>query len=364
MTIKKVLLNILMMIIAVAVALVISELLIRAVKPVYDYRDRSLLFSSPVFKLYSGGAVRYQPNERIREAAVYNGTIEYDVQYTTNNMGFVDTINYGNNSQAGKNFYAFVGDSFTTGVNGGAPWVAKLRNNKLRAEVYNFGVAATGFEHFYKLMHEMKDKVRITHIVIVAITDDFFRGYWHPLMVNGNINFCSLSGSHQVCMPVPVASIMPLDAPEAELLEISKTRYKEIRARVNEINAANSLQAKLESLFYDDSALYYYAKLLHDTYKRSHQSGNIDNAIEMIRKIKSEYPLAEMHLIHLPQKYEVSTGNYHINIADQIKMTGVGYFPALEKCSWSVDMFFKRDAHPNKSGYENIEKCISEYLHF
>lgn len=362
MKLKKVLQNVLLVVISISIAIAIGELGIRWIKPVYDYGDRSLLFSSPTFKLYSGGSVRYYPNEKIREAAVYHDKIEYDVVYATNNLGFIDTKNYGYESVPGKKYYAFVGDSFTAGVNSSDPWVSRLRNNKVNAEVYNFGVSGTGFDHFYRLLHDVKDKVKITHIIIVAITDDFFRGFWHPLVVDGNINFCNEPDMHSVCKPIPVSGIIPINATESEVKAVSEIKYKEIRAKVNESIGEKSLRSKLESVLYDDSAIYYYTRVLLDTYKRTHQPSNIEYSIESMRKIRDEFPLAEIHLIHLPQKYEVKTHNYYINIADQISSLGIKYYPALEKCNWSIDMFFTRDAHPNKSGYDNITKCVSSYL--
>jgi hypothetical protein len=362
MKIKQVMQNILLMLIAVTFALGIAELFIRTIKPVYDFRDRSLLFSSPTFKLYSGGSVRYLPNEKIREIAIYNGTIEYDVLYSTNNFGFVDSKNYGSEFISGKRYYALVGDSFTTGVNGGRPWVPTLRNNKLNAEVYNFGVAATGFQHFYKLLHEMKNKVKITNIVIIAITDDFFRGYWHPVIRGGIISLCSENGIHTTCQPVPIASVIPLNATESQVKEISKKGYKEIRSTISELNAASGLRSRIESMLYDDSAIYYYSKVFLETYTRKYQPSNIEDAIGFIREIRNEFPLVEMNLIHLPQKYEVATRKYNINIADQIKELGINYYSALDKCNWSGDMFFPRDGHPNKNGYENISRCVSGYL--
>ena len=364
MRIKRILKNIMLMTSAIILALGLGELSIRLIRPVYDARDQSLLFSSPNLKIYPGGSVRYAPNEKIREVTIYNQKIEYDVLYATNNLGFIDSMNYRYEAVPGKSYYAFVGDSFTAGVHGGSPWVPKLRNNKTHAEVYNFGVTATGFDHFYRLLHDMKDKVKITHIVIVAITDDFFRTFWHPVEIDGMINFCGGSGIHQTCRPIPVGGVIPINASEREVKEISRKTYREIRARVNEINAANGWQAKLESLLYDDSAIYYYTKLLLDTYKRSHQPSNIEDAYESMRKIRNEFPAAEIHLIHLPQKYEVKTKNYYINIADQVAELGIKYYPALEKCGWSDDMFFVRNNHPNKYGYENITKCVSDYLSF
>jgi hypothetical protein len=362
MKMKRTLQNVLVATVSVLFSVAAAEFAVRVIKPVYDYRDRSLLFSSHAFKQYSGGSIRYFPNRKIREVAVYNNRIEYDVLYETNNLGFIDSKNYGYGPATAKKYYAFIGDSFTAGVNGGSPWVPKLRTLKDGVEVYSFGVAATGFDHFYLLLHEMKDKVRITDIVIVAITDDFYRGYWHPLEADGKISFCSFGGEHRQCQPIPVAGVIPLNASAAEVLEISRNTYKDIRARVDEINSANGLMAKTESLLYDDSALYYYTRQLIDTYRRSHKPDNIENALASIEKIRAEYPGAVIHLVHLPQKYEVATGNYQLNIARQLQESNVKYFPALEKCRWSTNMFFPHDAHPNRDGYENITKCVAAYL--
>lgn len=367
MKMKRVLQNILLMFIAAVLALAIGEIAIRIIKPVYDYADRCLFFSSPTFKLYSGGSVRYYPNQKIREIAVYNEKIEYDVLYSTNNLGLIDSRNYEYEFIPGKKYYALVGDSFTAGVNGGSPWVPTLRKNKAHAEIYNFGVSGTGFEHFYRLLHDMKEKVNITHIIIVAITDDFSRGFWHPIVMDGNIDFCNQYDGHAICQPIPIASIVPINVPEKEVIQVSIKKFKEIRAKVDESNAAMSIRSKLESFLYDESAIFYYAKVLFDTYNRTYNRSNKSNEIDeyavvAMRKIRTEFPLAEIHLVHLPQKYEVMTNNYYINIGAQISELGIKYYPALEKCNWTVDMFFSRDAHPNKYGYENITKCVSDYL--
>lgn len=351
----------LLAVMAILLTLGVAELVLHVIKPVYDFRDRSLLFSSPVFKEYSGGAIRYFPKTTIREVAIYNGKLEYDVIYPTNNLGFIDTKDYVRKADA-RSCYAFVGDSFTAGVNGGTPWVPKLRNDLAGREVYNFGVCGAGFNHFYLLMHDMKDKVKITHIAIVAITDDFYRSYWHSFENDGMISFCSENYPHKQCLPKPVAGVIPLNATKEEVRAISRSTYKEIRRLTDEENLARGYKARLEALLYDDSIIYYYARVLLDSRKRQRSYDNIDFALGSLRKIRAEYPQAEIHLIHLPQKYEIMTKNYSINIAEQVKQSGVKYFPALEKCNWSLDMFFERDGHPNSTGYDNIAACVSGYL--
>lgn len=362
MKIKAVVQNFLLLAMAIIIALGGAELVTRWLKPVYDFRDRSLLFSSPTFKHYSGGSVRHLANQQIREVAVYHDKIEYDVFYRTNNLGFIDTKDYSYESLPGKRYYAFVGDSFTAGVHGGIPWVTALRGNKAYAEVYNMGVAGTGIEHFYRMLHDMKGRVNITHIVLVAITDDFYRDFWHPYTMNGDIFFCSERGTHTRCQQTPVASIVPFTATEGEVRRIARQKYQEQRDGLERRKTAeHNVISRIEAAFYD-SHIYYYSKIAFDSAKRSRQQGNINSSIEPLQNIRNEFPDAEIHLIHLPQKYEVLTKNYYINIADQIVALGINYYPALDMCAWSEDMFFKRDGHPNAYGYENISKCVSKYL--
>jgi hypothetical protein len=361
MRLKIIVQNGVLVTVSIVIAVVFGEICLRWFIPIYDYSDRCLLFSSPAFKLYSGGSVRYFPKVQIREVAVYADKIEYDVNYRTNNIGFIDSMDYIYESVPDKRYYAFVGDSFTAGVNGGTPWVPGLRANKINAEVYNFGVAGTGFEHFYRVLHDMKGRVAVTNIVLVVITDDFYRAYWHPIIMNDTISFCNESGDHKLCQPIPIASTIPYAASVADIREISRKKYKEIRARIRELNSSNNFRSKLES-FLEESSIYFYSKVAYDRYKRQSASGDITDAVAWIRKIKDDYPSVSIQLIHLPQKYEVNTKKYYINIAEQVAVQGVSYFPALEKCNWSMDMFYTRDGHPNQRGYDNISECVAGYL--
>ena len=54
--------------------------------------------------------MRYRANENIRAATIYNGKIEYDIVFSTNNLGFVDKSDYFFEKQLNKKYYAFVGD--------------------------------------------------------------------------------------------------------------------------------------------------------------------------------------------------------------------------------------------------------------
>jgi len=71
--------------------------------------------------------------------------------------------------------YAFVGGSFTAGFHGGKPWVPALRKDMQadNTEIYNLGASGTGVEHLYRLLKSVEKELKITHILILAISDDF-----------------------------------------------------------------------------------------------------------------------------------------------------------------------------------------------
>ena len=89
----------------------------------------ALMFSSQTFQLDSNGAVRFEPNKDIRSVSVFNTKIEYDIRFSTNNLGFIDDKDYKYEKDPDKKYYALVGDSFTAGFHGGEPWVPTLRDN-------------------------------------------------------------------------------------------------------------------------------------------------------------------------------------------------------------------------------------------
>jgi len=39
-----------------------------------------------------------------------------------------------------------------------------------------------------------------------------------------------------------------------------------------------------------------------------------------------------------------------------------GWPESVGYADWRLDMFFENDGHPNNIGYDNIEKCVANYL--
>lgn len=338
------------------ICFIVGESVIRITKTGY-LSERSLMFSSQSFQLDLGGAVRYLPNENIRTVAVYNGRIEYDVSFQTNNLGLIDSIDYKYETIPDKSYYVFVGDSFTAGFHGGKAWVPTLRskvNNQI--EIYNLGVSGAGIEHFYRLLKSAKEQVNITHIVILALSDDFQRRFWYPLTNKDEIHFCREKRKKTNCINDKyIARVINPNLTEEDLLKISKNVAKDKKVLGQSFGIKE--YAKKSYL------LTFIYRASRDLFKTSKQMDNIKYSLASLRRIKKTFPFAEVYFIHLPQKQEVKTNKYMLDtIGKEIEKIGLKYYPALRKCEWTDYMFFTNDSHPNNLGYKAITSCVSDYL--
>ena len=313
------------------------------------------MFSTEALLLDANGAVRYLPNKDIRTVAVYKGELEYDVDFHTNNLGFVDYEDYEMETDPNKKYYAFVGDSFTAGFHGGEPWVPKLykgiKDNGI--EIYNLGVSGTGFEHFYRLLESVRAQLRITHIVILAISDDLLREFWYPLTNSSDIRFCRENEGATQCSEHPATAkvISPESTYEDILTVADDMEFERMKAQIT----IRRFLKQSELLVFIVSAVRKFMSEYDYEY--------IETSLRSLRKIRDNFPLAEIHLVHLPQKQEVKKGDYLVeHIGKSVREMGILYFPALKECEWSKSMFYVKDGHPNSLGYENIAECVSSYL--
>jgi phage tail protein X len=123
------------------------------------------------------GAVRARPRQSVREIATCGDRIEFDIKFKTNNLGFIDTVDYGE-MPGYQRFFAIVGDSYTAGT-GATPWITTLREDLQTAfpniQVYNLGFVGTGVLQFAALLEETLKELPITDIIILVIADDFGR---------------------------------------------------------------------------------------------------------------------------------------------------------------------------------------------
>ncbi len=96
---------------------------------------------------------------------------------------------------------------------------------------------------------------------------------------------------------------------------------------------------------------------------RKSENNREEQGLESLRNIRESFPSIDIRFIHLPQKGEILNGDYtYSNVGQDIEAIGITYFSALTECDWRQDMFFENDGHPNNIGYDNIEKCVANYL--
>lgn len=316
------------------------------------------MLSSPTFRFDSQGAVRYVENQTIRTAMVSGDHIVFDVRFHTNDLGLIDHEDYlvPTERRDGAPRYAFVGDSFTAGFHGGTAWVPALRDRARKAnpslEIYNLGVSGTGFEHFLRLLESVSTQVDFSDIVILAISDDFLRPFWRPLVKGDAVRFCRVELTPSECVSVPpVARIFDGRLEQAEVLALA--------ARL--LEGQFSGPRRLRDRVLKDSRL---AALVLEQYlrfKRQFSSG-FRESLNRLAELRDAFPTKKIRFVHLPTVTELAQADYDVHPEDQIAELGIEYFPALTACSWPERMFLGEDRHPNALGYEAIARCISGYL--
>ncbi len=326
---------------------------------------RALLWSPNFFKLDHSGAVRHVANSTLREAAVYNGKVEYDSLFQTNNWGLIDTQDYEESLSLddGVTRIAIVGDSFTAGTHGNNPWVPRLREavpgiQGQRYEIYNLGVSATGLDHFVRLLKSVALQVALDHIVLAPISGDFERAYWIPVQSNQGTHLCITGRSEDDCaQDLPIGRALTGDATSDEVLHTAAMHLRDANTRLRK----NPLRQTLKR-----SRL---VRFVLERLRSQQARGSLgkkepsEHALNLLSEISLRFPKTTLHLIHLPQKHEIHQGSYDTIISPSaVQKRRVNYFAALSECPWDVEMFYPNDSHPNAKGYDSILSCVSRYL--
>jgi len=314
------------------------------------------MLSSPTFKLHTREAVRYVENETIRAALLHDDDIVYDVRFRTNDLGFIDHEDYlvPGQRRADAPRYAFVGDSFTAGFHGGAPWVPALRDRARKAnpdlQIYNLGVSGAGFEHFSRLLKSFATQVDFSEIVILAISSDALRPFWRPLTKGDAIRFCRADKTASDCLATvrPVARIFDRELGQAEISELA------VQLREDQPRGPRKLKARL----LEHSRM---AALLHEYYRRLKLQLGSRDWLNRLADLRDAFPDKKTRFIHLPTSAELKRGGYNLHPEDELAGLGIEYFPAMTACSWPEGMFMA-DGHPNALGYDAIARCVSNHL--
>jgi hypothetical protein len=253
--------------------------------------------------------------------------IEWEITYRINSQGFRDVRDY---PHEGK--IAFVGDSYTAALGSASNWVAELG-------VYNLGIGGAGIEMMEDMIRSIEWPVR--DIYIVLISGDFLRTPWTPSEKNGRFEFCG-KGEKRACFEASVGELRL--SPSVDM--VVNTEHTENKSILKSMKVLVLVKRSIDRLlnrpwtpkepFADEEAI-------------------ARNRVALQRLTKDERVKG---IIQLPQREEVSIGRYLVDGS----VKGLDYYPALYRCSWTREMYYANDPHPNEYGYQNIRDCIKHYL--
>jgi hypothetical protein len=357
---------------SVTFSLVVAEIALRLTNiGKYSLYDRTLFFTAPSLTQGKNQTVKYEPKTNIRSVAIYGDEVDYDINYGTNNLGFVDNVDYDFNLESTKKI-VFVGDSFTAGDGGNHPWVSQLRQRLGQSDttLYNFGVTGTGIKHFGPLLESVKDTVDFDEINIMVIGNDFFRSLWYPFIQDQALWFCQQKNTKD-CIEnyPPVIYITDHNANQKELIDRAKQLYQaknstnETKLTLLQRLRLYNLACDLYSLGKNQASLINFCPHLKFNQANEYDKNELyQNALASLREIKNSFPNTVIRVVHIPEKEETFNKQYSLEIRDDIKKIGLEYVPLLEICTWNRDMYHKHDAHFNDLGYRNLTKCILENL--
>ena len=356
--------RLLLMLTSAAVAFAVAEGVLRLIEQ-DPLPQASVLFSSQHWALDQRGAVRHIPNEAVRMVSVYADTVEFDVAFRTNTLGLVDHRDYPSASDT-RRHYAFVGDSFTHGM-GADPWVPKLRDQLQEAgrqiEIYNLGVNGASVQHFRKLLSSAAAELLISHIVVIAISNDFLRPWWVPIAGPSDLIACR---DPPDCKHVrPMMPIFKYGASVEEVLRQHRAITAEITARqpvdawwkraLWQSRLYEMLRRSIDQIAQRVAPAEAFADDLEDPRL-------LDVNLEALAGIRADFPKLPITLAHFPQKEEVERRGYDLDLAEPAGRLGIDYFAALTSCEWSLNMYHRVNGHRNASGYENFAQCLSRHL--
>lgn len=175
-------------------------------------------------------------------------------------------------------------------------------------------------------------RIPFRRVLLVAISDDFYRRPWRPVVENGFVRYCPVDKVTKRCFAGRIDST------------VTPTPYTPPPIH-NSISRNFKFGLLLKRTF---------DKVMNKPWATaSREPELLEKNMAALSRMVRDYP--QLIVIHVPQKEEVAAGKYFLNP----RIDGARYIPLLHQCMWTKDMFYENDPHPNDLGYQSIKICVS-----
>jgi hypothetical protein len=343
------------MVVALLACLPLMELAVRVVDPPQIHVGENALLMTAVPQRDDKGTLRFPPHLEVREVVVARGQVEYDVRFPTNNLGRVDRLDYPSAGSTG-NAIAFAGDSYAMGVEGGEPWLIKLRE-QTGVELYNFGLGAIGIAEIASILRAEAGHLPFREMVIVAISDDFSRPVF-DLEIDGNgVRFCIEAQSQADCRArAPIIQLIEPDLDAMGVLARAKAAHLATAS-------ADSSAGPLKQLLRQSKLLLFLKRIAPQGLRGGAERNALqEKNLAALAALRAALPDRRIRFVHIPDKFEAQKRRYDLALSERLKAMGIEYLPALEQCEFRPDMYYANDNHPTRDGYQHLGTCVRKIL--
>ena len=272
----------------------------------------------------------FRAHSEVRHLAYFptqNGTYtpEFDCRFRSDEHGFLSNLVRYQESET-----LVLGDSFTVGV-GGCDWISDL-SHSTRASTYFAAFPGYGAMHWIKVLNHLEAQHKPQRVLIVFITDDFFRGDWvYPQEQIDCVSLLAACGGTLFYFPAvgDMATIAFERAAAHRQFQTAWIRFKE--GTKQHLVATYTLWRMLT--------------------QRAHRPANtIEDSIAAVREIASRYPTK---LLWVNERGEARRGDGRTAMVARA-LRGLD----VENCGIPDNEFLPRDNHPNAKGYGRLRACV------
>ncbi len=206
-------------------------------------------------------------------------------------------------------------------------------------------MGATGVLGFERMLESVSRQRVFSDVIFIAISDDFFRPLWRPLVRDGDLWVCADAESDEACLRrVPIAHFMKSADTKDDLVARAHAR------------------GRVRTWLRSSRLLTFALDLVAARVRSARHAEVVGESLAEIGRIRRAHPEARIRFVHVPDKDETRRGAYGLDLASSLESTGVEYLPVLGRCHWSTQICFANDNHPDAAVYPVLATCVSRLL--